>query len=297
MDIDLRNNKALEELWAESKGTAGPETFRELARLGRRIDAVESRRRSLRSVAYAFAAAAVLALVALATFSLTRDKFQVSPLEGTASLVAEYGKTASTVLPDGSKVALNSGSTLVYPESFDGKSRIVYLSGQANFSVAKDPDKPFIVKTTHMDVRALGTTFCVQSYLGERTVRTTLKEGRVKVDVPEAGDRSYFLEPGMQLVYVPGDNSISLARVDAAKVLGWEEGYLSFINATFPEIATALERRFGVSIGYNAENMRHNSLNVRFLPDESLEDVLEVLSLLLPGSRYKIEGDRVYWSF
>ena len=294
MDKYLDN---LETLWKESNGEISSDTFRELSRLRKRIDALDNRKRVLRGVVSVFAAAASLAIVILATYSLTRGKFEASPLESTRNLIAEYGQISSMTLPDGTMVSLNSGSTLLYPESFKGDSRIVYLSGMANFSVAKDPSKPFIVKTAHMDVQALGTTFCVQSFMGEPTVRTTLKEGKVKVDIGSGSVKSYILNPGMQLIYTPSGNSVSLAMVDADKVMGWQDGHLSFTNASFPEIASAIERRFNVSIGFNSVNMRQNSLNVRFQPGESLEDVLNVLSLLLPGSRYKIEDDRVYWNF
>lgn len=295
--MDKEINITLEQLWEESHGEVSPRTFQELSRLNRRIDAA---RRSGRRWGVFFsvcAVAASLALVSLLTFSLTRNKYSVSPLDCTRNLMADYGQTASITLEDGTRVSLNAGSSLLYPESFNQGSRIVYLTGEGNFDVAKDPDRPFIVKTPHMDVQALGTCFCVHAYAGERTVRTTLKEGRVKVQIPSAGDDSYFLDPGMQLVYNPSDKAVSFVRVNAAKVMEWAEGYLTFMGASFPEIAAVLERRFNVSVSYNSENMRRNAINVRFMPDETLEDALDVLTLLIPGSHYKIEGDRVYYHF
>jgi ferric-dicitrate binding protein FerR (iron transport regulator) len=293
----LEGKQSLEEIWEGSKGEASPVTFRELVRLGKRIDAAEARRRLGRTVWTVFAAAASVAVVALVTFSLTRSKYSVTPLESTCNLVANYGQTSSITLEDGTKVSLNAGSSLLYPKSFDGDNRIVYLSGEGNFNVAKDPSRPFIVKTAYMDVQALGTSFCVQSYTGERTMRTTLKEGKVKVSVPAAGEKSYILDPGMQLIYRPSKKSVALARVDAEKVMSWEEGFLTFSNASFPEIASALERRFDVSISYSSENLRRSALNVRFMPDETLEDALDVLTLLIPESRYKVDGSRVYFRF
>lgn len=299
MDVknDIEKRFPLEEIWNESAGKATSRTFRELARLRERIDAAEKSRRRLRSVFSACAVAASLAVVAMTTFFITRKAYSTSPLESTVNLVAEYGQTKSITLEDGTRVSLNAGSTLLYPKSFSGSSRIVYLTGEGNFNVARDPSRPFIVKSAHMDVQALGTCFCVHSYAGENTVRTTLKEGRVKVDVPAAGDEAYYLEPGMQIVYSLADNNVTLARVDAEKVLSWEDGYLSFTNATFPYIVSVLERRFNVSISYDSQKINHNSINVRFRPEESLEDDLEVLTLLIPGSRYTVDGDRVYFRF
>ena len=287
----------LEEVWAQSHGEIGPRTFQELVKLGKRIDAAQERKRRFGVVFSAVAVAASLAIVAALSFTLARDKFMVSPLESTRSLVTNYGQTTSITLEDGTKVSLNAGSSLLYPASFKKGSRIVYLSGEGNFAVAKDPSRPFIVKTAHLNVQALGTTFCVRSYAGDREVRTTLKEGKVKVDIPSAEGQSHLLDPGMQLVFKPTDNAVSLAMVDAEKVMSWEEGYLSFSNASFPEIASVLERRFDVSVSYSSENLRQGALNVRFLPDETLEDALDVLKLLIPGFRYRIEGKRVICHF
>ena len=287
----------IEKIWNESGGEISPRTFRELLRLSKRIDAAEVRSRRRRTFISAFAIAASLAIVASVTFTLTRKEYSVSPLDCTGSLVADYGQISSVTLEDGTLVHLNSGSSLLYPESFNDGSRIVYLTGEGNFDVAKDPSRPFIVKTAHMDVQALGTSFCVRSFAGERTVRTTLKEGKVKVDVPSADGQSYILDPGMQLIFAPSEKSVSFAMVDAEKVMSWENGYLTFSNATFPEIATALERRFNVSISYSSDNIRKNSLNVRFVPEDTLEDALGVLTILIPGSKYRIEGNRVYYHF
>lgn len=296
-DRFLEDGFSLEELWTESSGDINPKTFRELVRLGKRIEKTERKKRTVKAVFSALGIAAALAAVTLGTFSLTRDKYTVSPLEYTRSLVADYGQTATITLDDGTEVHLNAGSTLLYPESFNKGSRTVFLTGEGNFDVAKDPSRPFIVKTSYMDVQALGTAFCVHSYPGERTVQATLKEGKVKVDIPSSEDESYILEPGMQLVYSLSEKAVSLARVDVGKVMGWEDGYLSFSNASFLEIASVLERRFNVSISYNAENMSHNELNVRFMPGETLEDALDVLTLLIPGSSYRKDADRIFYHF
>ena len=288
---------SLEELWKESSGEVNPKTFRELVRLGDRIDKEKKKRAVVRNVLAAAAVAASLAVVAVVTFSLSRNKYQVAPLDCTANLVAEYGKTASVTLPDGTLVHLNSGSTLLYPETFEAGSRIVFLSGEGNFTVAKDEEHPFIVKTAYMDVQALGTTFNVKSFIGDKSMRTTLAEGRVKVSFPSFSGKDYILDPNSQLVFNPSERTVSVIGVNADKVLGWEEGYLSFINAPFSEVASALERKYDVSIRYNSEKLKGSALNVRFLPDESLDDALKVLKLLIPGSRYTRDGARIYWQF
>lgn len=270
-------------------------TVREFVRIGKRIEAYESRRRRWKAAAYALGVAASLSVVALVTFSLTRKEFSISPLDRTCNLVADYAHKSSITLQDGTVVTLNAGSSLLYPESFSATNRIVYLNGEGNFTVAKDPSRPFIVKTSYMDVQALGTTFCVHSFPGER-VRTTLKEGKVRVSIPSKDGKSYILDPDMQLIYSPSDLSVSMARVDAGRILDWENGTRSFVNASFGEIVSSLERNYGVSISYSSDGLGQKSFNVRFLPDESLDDALDILSLLIPGSRYRKDGNRIYFN-
>ena len=295
MDNDKR--LSLEDVWKESGGEISPKTFQEFVRMGKRIEKSERRRRCGWIISTALATVASLVVVAFAGFSLARRQGAHSPLDTTRSMTVMNGEISSITLPDGTTVRLNGGSTLLYPDSFEGEKRIVYLSGEGNFSVAKDPEHPFIVKTAYMDIRALGTTFCVHSYANKPTVRTTLKEGKVQVDIPSARKPSYILEPDMQLVFSPAERSVKTSHVDAGRVLSWESGLLTFSDASFPEVAAALERRFNVSISYNSVDMRNNALNVRFLPDETLEDALDILKMLIPGSRYKRNGDRVYYQF
>lgn len=289
---------SLEKIWEESKGEIDSNSFRELVRVNTRIEASAKKNRVLFRSLSLLAVAAALAIVAVFSFSIARDKYNVSAMDCTKSLVADYGNTSTITLSDGTEVHLNAGSTLLYPEQFNKSKRIVYLTGKGNFHVAKDPDRPFIVKTAYMDVQALGTTFCIESYLGEPSIRTTLKEGKVKVDIPSIKADSYYLDPGSQLLFKPSENNVVLTKVDARKVLSWEDGYLAFSNASFPEIISSLERRYNVSINYNAEKMHvGNTLNVRFTPEESLKDALEVLTMLIPGSGFNIIGDRYYYHF
>ena len=288
---------SLEEVWKESGGEISSKTFQEFVRMGKRIEKAERRKRSGWIISSVLTIVASVAAVILVGISLARRHYVQTPLYATRSMTVMNGEISSITLPDGTTVRLNGGSTLLYPESFSGDKRVVFLSGEGNFSVARDPEHPFIVKTAYMDIRALGTTFCVHSYANEPTVRATLKEGKVQVDIPSAENPSYILDPDTQLVFSPEHSSVKMTKVDAARVLSWESGVLSFSDATFPEVAGALERRFNVSISYNSVNMHNNALNVRFLPDETLEDALDILKMLIPGSSYRINGNRVCYQF
>ena len=109
------------------------------------------------------------------------------------------GARETISLPDGTTVCLNSGSYVFYPENLEGKTRTVYLMGEAEFKVAKNPEKPFIVRSSNMAITALGTEFNVKAYPEEDIITTSLIEGKVRVDCNDT--ISYVLTPGYQVVY------------------------------------------------------------------------------------------------
>lgn len=183
-------------------------------------------------------------------------------------------------LPDGTEVRMGPNSRLSYPQSFDGKTREVELTGQAFFKVAKNKEKPFIVRTEYMDVTALGTAFEVFNYPYEKRLETILLEGKVRVDLGERDSekrQKVVLSPDEMLSYSKQDRQIRVKSVDAGAYSGWrEEGVLSFENERLSRILSRLEPWFGQKIACPeavAEKYRF-TFKVR---DESLERILFVL--------------------
>ena len=292
----IEGDISMEKIWEDCPGTASQETFSELLKLEKRMDKQE-KRNSLRTWAIAAcSAAAVLAVAVVSTFSVAKKQFN-RQLPVYTQKVNACGDTASLRLPDGTLVAMNAGSSIIYPNSFEGDSRTVFFTGEGNFSIAKNPDKPFIVKTAWMDVEALGTRFCVQAYDNERTVRTTLEEGSVRISIPMLDNRSFVLSPDTQIVFTPADTSIALIHVNAQKVALWEQGYLVFNNASFQEIASKLERKYDISFVYDATKAAGRAFNVRLTPEETLSESLDVLTWLIPNSRYQLSGTKVFFYF
>jgi ferric-dicitrate binding protein FerR (iron transport regulator) len=283
---------AMEELWENSSATISEETLEDFSRINAKINLKQKRRFSLTRVSISYAAA--IALIIISTVYLTYKIAVPAPLEYT-QLSVSYGESKKITLSDGSIVAVNAGSTLIYPKDFTADTRTVFLMGEANFSVAKNPNKPFIVRTKYIDVKALGTKFCVQSYPNAQYTKATLMEGSIKVDVVENKDKSYILKPNDQLVYSNSDNKISVINVDAAKVASWENGYLIFQGATFDEIAQTLERKYNVTINYDGKKLSQQSYFVKFNPDETIEDAMNVLTILISKSSFKKENSKIYF--
>ena len=289
----MRDEKVIRQLWEDSVGELSSGTVKDLEAVHRMIDESEGRKKSGPRIWYAAAAVALAVLSSVLTWTLA-DR----PEPEYAQVSTEYGERTSVTLADGTVVALNAGSSIVFPEQFTGDTRTVFLIGEANFDVAPDDRKRFIVRTRHIGVTAIGTKFCVEAYPEESVTRATLIEGRVEVDVTADNSRTYILDPDMQLAYDAETQKTEIRRADARKIASWEQGYLVFSGVDFGRIASAIERKYGVEFYYDAAQVRtRQEYFVKFSPDETLEETLEVLTMLIDGSSYRMDGKKIFFYF
>ena len=160
------------------------------------------------------------------------------------------GGIYEVILPDGSKVWLNSSSSVTYPTSFSGNERRVKITGEAYFEVAHDKTKPFHVSVNEMDVEVLGTHFDINSYDNEPSIKTTLLEGKVKVS---KGGSEVLITPGEQVVAGKSTNELSIKKdgVNLDKVVAWKNGKFIFLDDDINDIMRQLERWYGVSVTYH----------------------------------------------
>jgi len=160
------------------------------------------------------------------------------------------GGIYEVILPDGSKVWLNSSSSVTYPTSLSGNERRVKITGEAYFEVAHDKTKPFHVSVNEMDVEVLGTHFDINSYDNEPSIKTTLLEGKVKVS---KGGSEVLITPGEQVVAGKSTNELSIKKdgVNLDKVVAWKNGKFIFLDDDINDIMRQLERWYGVSVTYH----------------------------------------------
>lgn len=177
------------------------------------------------------------------------------------------------VLPDGSKVWLNAASSLRFPTSFSDKERIVTLTGEGYFEVAKNPDKPFSVQAGGIRIQALGTHFNVMAYTDEVAVKTTLLEGSVKLS---HSDMSVVLKPGEAGFISPNKGSFLVNEVDTRSATAWKDGYFRFENADLPELMRQLSRWYDVEIEYEGQIHSYEFVG-RIERSSDLSKVLEIL--------------------
>lgn len=195
------------------------------------------------------------------------------------------GGQYQVVLPDGSKVWLNSASTLTFPTAFTGGSRDIQLSGEAYFEVAKNKVLPFKVHTDKQVVEVLGTHFNVNSYAGETTIKTTLLEGSVKVAV---GGKDYLLKPGQQASV---GNRVKIINADVDQAVAWMNGDFNFKDENIHSIMRKLERWYDIEVVYKGE-VSDIDFGAEISRSRSLSQVLTILEET-GGVHFKIEGRRV----
>jgi len=152
-------------------------------------------------------------------------------------------------LSDGSKVQLNSMSSIRFPVQFAQACRLVELEGEAYFEVSKT-GQPFIVQTKGMKIEVLGTTFNISAYANEE-YQTTLVSGSVKVQTENGSNR--ILKPSEQACITPGSNQINVRNVDTAFYTSWIHGKINFKDQRLDDIMKTLARWYDMDVVYENE--------------------------------------------
>ena len=288
--------EVMQVLWEEVPAQADERTLEELKKIHSRIrkNAHPTVGRTLYRQIVRIAVILLLPLIGAASayFVMQHQQGVLEP-EWTECFVPN-GEKKQITLSDGSEVWLNSGSLLLYSARFEGSKRSIYLNGEASFKVAKDPDKPFIVKTGHMEVEALGTLFNVEAYSDSELTIATLEEGRIRVDTDLEKSGPIILHPDEQVVYNSQLKTVSKTVVDAGRVLQWKHGYLTFQGASFDYIVKTIERKYDVTINYETGKFAGRSFTMKFRPDEGLNQVLDILKEMVNGLSYRIKDNTIY---
>jgi transmembrane sensor len=233
--------------------------------------------------------AAILAIAFLLAFTaefITRQEKELLaeiPLEY-ENYIAPAGVKSQLTLWDGTKVILNSGSSIKYIKNFEPNQREIELIGEAFFDVTKDPTRPFIVKTKHLSTRVLGTSFNVKAFEDEDLV-VSLLTGKVEIIVNSDTPETVSLMPGEAISYKPEGQKLKKGGFDSRKILAWTQKIIVFDQTPMGEIKRVLENWYGVKIQFINQPSRDLEITARF-NDQSLKDVLEGLSY---SARFEFE--------
>lgn len=192
-----------------------------------------------------------------------------------ATLTTPRARQQQLVLADGTKVWLNAASSIHFPSAFLGKERVVEITGEAYFEVAKDATKPFIVKVNDATIEVLGTHFNVMAYTNEESVQTTLLEGSVKF---RKGSGMLLLQPGQQSQLLHDGKIKLITHVDLDGVVAWKNGSQYFNNADIQTIMRQVERWYDVDVTYEG-NIPKRSFSGDIPRDANLSVLLKLFEV------------------
>lgn len=214
----------------------------------------------------------------------TSSNSSVSASNEMNTIATPRGGQYQVQLSDGSKVWLNAASSLKFPADFKSlKNRTVQLSGEAYFQVAKDAQKPFIVKTTSQEVQVLGTHFNINSYTDEPVIKTTLMEGSVKVtSTISTSLKSAILKPGQEAnlqqhkdVHQNDEPKLTVQQANIAAA-SWKDGMIKVQNAELPAILRQVSRWYNIDIVYKGSG-KFERFTGTIPMNTNLSDLIRVL--------------------
>lgn len=205
------------------------------------------------------------------------------------TLSTPMGGQYQLALPDGSRVWLNSGSSIRFPTAFIGKERVVELKGEAYFDITENKKMPFIVHTNNsMDIKVLGTQFNVMAYDDEKSINTTLVNGSVQI-LRESG--TTFLEPGQAAILNKGSGKIKVTAADIEEAVAWKNGYFMFSNENIESIMRKVSRWYNIDVEYQG-NLSNKDFVGTISRGKNISELLKMLELT-GAIHFKVDGRRV----
>ena len=260
----------------------------------KRISAQERRavvKKRLRFFIWSGAVAAAVALVFVLFHSIfpVNENVAETGCPECFEIVVARGQKSTLTLPDGSRVWINSATSISYSSDYNSKDRNVYLDGEAYFEVASGNELPFTVYAQNMQVTALGTKFNVKAYSEDSMVLTTLIEGKVNTEV---GAESQILTPYQEALYDKSSGSIEVSEVtDQLHAVPWLKDEILFDNDSLADIAVILERMYNVNVIFADEKVKEYSYT-GLIRNNSLQNVLELIASTSPVD-YRITSDTI----
>jgi ferric-dicitrate binding protein FerR (iron transport regulator) len=188
---------------------------------------------------------------------------------------APLGERVTITLVDGSRVFLNSGSSISFPKVFDNSVREITLEGEAFFEVTRNPKQPFIVRTGDLVTRVLGTSFNIEAFNND-DISVSVATGRVQVtqgvgDSQDEISQTIFLDPSQKVSYQ--NHRFTLSYVDIEKTIAWKNNTLRFDDTPLSTVVATLARWYDVSIIFDNNDIINCRINGQF-KGQRLEEVL-----------------------
>ncbi len=225
---------------------------------------------------------AVALLIPVITLFIYTRFFQADFI-ATNTIISPHGSRIFLELSDGTKVWLNHGSKLIYPQKFIGDTRTVMLSGEGYFLVAHNPARPFIVESKEIQVKAVGTVFNVRAYDDGSDYETTLESGKILVQKRLRDNESIIctMTPGQHFSLNHKTTKYSLKSEETFKYVAWKDGKLIFDDDRLDRVAERLSQWYNVDIILKDPKLIGLTYKATFV-DENLSQILDMMQVVMP---------------
>lgn len=192
-----------------------------------------------------------------------------------------YGQMSQITLSDGTKIWMNSGTVLRYPEQFGANNRSVAIDGEAYFEVTKMDYSPFTVNTADMKVQVLGTSFNLSAYKEDASTSVTLVEGKVAIQ-NNSGNTLAQLAPGQMGTKNKNLATVAVQNVKTSSYKAWTEGKIYFDDESLDKIAAKLNRWYNVDISFANQKLKSHRFTGTILKNKPVDQIMQALELLSP---------------
>ena len=206
-----------------------------------------------------------------------------------------FGVRSQIQLSDGTTVLVNSGSKLTYPESFNGNTREVKLTGEAYFQVKSDQEHPFYVDLSGYKIKATGTRFNISNYPGDKEISTFLEHGKVSMlmDKGESQLEPVQLKENEIIILNKAQKQFKIQSTDGIKYLGWIKGLLILKNDSINNMADRLGRWYNAEIIFDDKLAQSGYVFTATFKQETLEEAMKLLSYSTPINYKIIQGTQL----
>ena len=298
-NVKIYNNSI--DVWENSKSWISDEDFRNDKQWvddGIKLDLTRKVRKIQRESVF-YKIAAILAFpmaLAISFYYFSSHEKSADQIQQICEIISPKGHIAKCILPDGTEVWVNTGSTITYDAAtFNHETREIKLSGEAYFDVAKNIEKPFLVYTNMASIKVTGTSFNVKSYPEGDVFETVLSEGSIEMKPNSSAHQTVQLGPGERAIFDINKKGISIEKVDSEIFSAWRNGEILFKDATLNDLLKELERIYNIRFQLKDKQLGEFRFRGMFSYNNNLIDALEKIKRT-SGIGYYIENKEVWLS-
>jgi len=239
--------------------------------------------------------AAVFILGVLSTaliYYFVSNRNQFTPKLNYTVMSTDKAEKSQIILPDSTRVWLNSESSIRYSSDYGYKNREIELIGEAYFEVKKNPELQFVVQAERFHVKALGTKFSVSSYESDNELYAVLVEGKISFSEVNS-KQEIILKPNQKVTFSKSDSKLAVTDVSTSFYTSWLKGEIRFMDESFEDIALKLERHFNMNIVFENEKIKTTLYTGTFYNYEKVDIILKIFQKN-KYFNYEIKKDTIY---